>query len=95
MTQDSTYNVRFRGIRKYKGRRGNTYTVRWTVNGKDWQKTYPTAKLADGHAIDPRIAYPHPSAQGKSTEIPAKNTRRPDSWRSRAFDVAGAGFEPA
>ena len=48
-----------------------------------------------GHAIDPRIAFPNPSPQRESTEISAKNTRRPDSWRSRAFDVAGAGFEPA
>lgn len=48
----SSFDVRFRGIRKYKGKRRTTYTVRWTVAGKDFQETFTTAKLAEGHRSD-------------------------------------------
>jgi len=48
-SQSMTYDVRVWAIRKYKGKKQTTYTVRWTVGPKEWQKTFPTAKLADGH----------------------------------------------
>ena len=40
-------DVRFRAIRAYAGARGTTYTVRWTVAGRDHQRTFSTRKLAD------------------------------------------------
>lgn len=45
----TTYDVRIHGVRKYKGKTRITHTVRWVVGGKTWQKTFLTAKLADGH----------------------------------------------
>jgi integrase len=66
----SSHEVRVRGIRKYKGVRGTTYTVRWRVAGRDFQRTFATAKLADtfrsellvtareGRAFDPRHGLP-------------------------------------
>lgn len=42
-----SYQVRVRGIRKYKGKRGATHTARWVVGGKEHQRTFTTAKLAD------------------------------------------------
>jgi integrase len=44
-----SYDVRFRAIRKYQGKARTTYTVRWSVGDRAWQKTFLTAKLADGH----------------------------------------------
>lgn len=66
----SSHEVRIRGIRKYKGVRGTTYTVRWRVAGRDFQRTFATAKLADtfrsellvtareGRGFDPRHGLP-------------------------------------
>ncbi|MBC7596973.1 MAG: tyrosine-type recombinase/integrase [Kineosporiaceae bacterium] len=52
MTDEASYDIRIHGIRKVEGKRGTTYTVRWKVDGKSWQKTFSTAKLADGHRSD-------------------------------------------
>ncbi|MFI6979944.1 tyrosine-type recombinase/integrase [Embleya sp. NPDC050154] len=43
----TTFDVRFWKIRVYKGKRGTTYIVRWTVAGAPYSKTYANAALAD------------------------------------------------
>jgi len=43
----TSYDVRIWKIRTYKGRRGTTYTVRWTVAGREWSDTFKTYALAD------------------------------------------------
>jgi len=43
----TSYDVRIWKIRTYKGRRGTTYTVRWTVAGQEWSDTFKTYALAD------------------------------------------------
>lgn len=51
MTRQS-FNVRIWAIRKYKGARKTTYTVRWAVDGKPFPRTFATKKLADSfHAL--------------------------------------------
>ncbi|SPE49829.1 Site-specific recombinase XerD [Streptomyces netropsis] len=45
--RDTTYNVRIWKIRPYKGARGTTYTVRWTVDGEEQRQTFSTVAQAD------------------------------------------------
>ena len=40
-------DIRIQGIRKYRGARGVTYTVRWVVGGAPHQRTFSTFKLAE------------------------------------------------
>lgn len=49
MNRRTTYDVRIHTTRTYKGKKRTTHTVRWVVAGTSWQKTFLTAKLADGH----------------------------------------------
>src|SRR5665647_3739017 len=44
---DASYDVRVWAIHVYKGRRGNTYTVKWQVAGTRHQRTFATRKLAE------------------------------------------------
>ena len=51
-----TYEVRIWAIRKYKGERGTTYTVKWGVGGKKPQRTFTTLKLAESFRTDLLVA---------------------------------------
>ena len=74
---DNSFDVRVWGVRKYKGVRGTTYTVRWRVSGQDFQRTFATAKLADafrselliaareGNGFDPRSGLPNSLAKDR------------------------------
>lgn len=42
-----SYDVRILGIRTYAGKRGKSYTVRWSVAGKTFPKTFATKALAE------------------------------------------------
>ncbi|MGK5731476.1 tyrosine-type recombinase/integrase [Streptomyces sp. URMC 124] len=42
-----SFKVRFYETEIYEGKRGTTYTVRWSVNGKRHGETYKTSPLAD------------------------------------------------
>jgi integrase len=42
-----SHDVRIQGIDVYQGKRKATYTIRWTVAGLRFQKTFGTRKLAD------------------------------------------------
>lgn len=46
---DWSFDVRVRAIRTYKGARRTSHTVRWDVAGRTVQRTFTTAKLADGY----------------------------------------------
>ncbi len=52
----SSYDVRIWALRKYKGARGTTYTVRWRVNGQERQRTFGTQKLADAFRSELQVA---------------------------------------
>ena len=55
-TGDPSYDVRIWSLRKYKGARGTSYTVRWRVNGQERQRTFGTQKLADSFRSELHIA---------------------------------------
>ncbi|MCQ4080766.1 tyrosine-type recombinase/integrase [Streptomyces sp. RB6PN25] len=43
----TTYNIKVWKIATYKGARGTTYTVRWTLDSKEWRAPFGTRALAD------------------------------------------------
>ncbi|GAA2160961.1 phage integrase family protein [Humibacillus xanthopallidus] len=47
MTSRTTLDVQVWGVRRYKGKRKTTYTVRWRVEGRILQRTFDTIKLAE------------------------------------------------
>jgi integrase len=49
-----SFDVRFRGIRSYKGTRGQSYTVRWDVAGRTHPETFKTKALAEGRLAELR-----------------------------------------
>ena len=44
---DTTYDVRIWKTDTYRGKRGNTYYVRWGVSGKPWKEPFKNSTLAD------------------------------------------------
>jgi dTDP-4-dehydrorhamnose reductase len=44
---ETTYNVKVWKIATYKGARGTTYTVRWTLDGNEQRAPFATRALAD------------------------------------------------
>ena len=49
-----SFDVRFWKIRRYKGKRGRTYAVRWTVAGREFHQSYETSALADSRLAELR-----------------------------------------
>ncbi|MGH3097765.1 MAG: hypothetical protein ACRDMV_17410, partial [Streptosporangiales bacterium] len=75
----SSYDVRIWGIRRYKGKRAITYTVRWAVAGKPFPETFATRKLAEsfraklltaareGVPFDEQTGLPEPMARAQNS----------------------------
>src|SRR5262245_32247232 len=49
-----SFDVHFRKIRSYKGKRGKTYTVRWDVAGVTHPETFKTLALAQSRLAELR-----------------------------------------
>ena len=49
-----SFEVRFWKIRAYKGKRGRTYAVRWTVAGREFHQAYETSALAESRLAELR-----------------------------------------
>ena len=80
MTPRTTLDVQVWGVRRYKGKRKTTYTVRWRVEGRILQKTFDTIKLAESF---------RGAALGGAT--PSRALRRADGTaRRRPRQAAGA-----
>lgn len=52
----TAFDVRVWDIRTRRGRRGNTYVVRWQVAGRAHQRTFATRKLADAFRSNVTVA---------------------------------------
>ena len=83
-----SYQVRIRGIRKYKGKRGATHTVRWVVGGKEHQRTFTTAKLADTFRAELLKSTADGQAFSIFTGLPAKMSGdgKNVTWYEHAVD---------
>jgi integrase len=51
-SRETTYEVRIWSVRRFTGRRGSTYRVRWSVAGQETGRTFPTRALADRFRSD-------------------------------------------
>jgi len=56
VSNKETFAVRIWALIRNKGARSTTYTVRWVASGHRWQRTFSTAKLADGFRTDLLVA---------------------------------------
>ncbi|MFJ9726848.1 tyrosine-type recombinase/integrase [Streptomyces sp. NPDC101209] len=44
---DTTYNVKIWSIRVYRGKQKTSYSVRWSLDGREWRQPFDTRALAD------------------------------------------------
>src|ERR1700761_6845577 len=71
-----SFDVRFWKIRVYKGKRGRTYAVRWTVAGQEFHQTYTTSTLADSRLAELRTYARNGTAFAKETGLPVPEIRQ-------------------
>lgn len=82
------YDVRVWSISKYKGKRGMTYTVRWTVGGKRHQRTFPTHKPAEAFRADLLVAARDgvPFGVGDGLPRPMRVPEQARTWLDHAME---------
>src|SRR6266516_2535401 len=71
-----SFDVRFWKIRPYKGKRGTTYAVRWTVAGEEHHETYKTRALADSRLAELRTYAREGVAFDVTTGLPVPEVRK-------------------
>ena len=76
-----SFDVRFRQVRSYKGKRGQTYTVRWDVAGRTHPETFKTKALAESRLAELRTyarkGVPFDVATGLRYPRPGRLASRP------------------
>ncbi|MPZ67893.1 MAG: integrase [Pseudonocardiaceae bacterium] len=84
----SNYDVRIWSIRKYKGKRATTYTVRWSVGGRAFPETFATSKLAESFRSKLLTAAREGVPFDESTGLPEPMARARNSrtWYEHACD---------
>jgi integrase len=71
-----SFDVRLWKIRPYKGKRGQTYAVRWTVGGREHHETYQTKAHADGRLAELRTYARQGVPFDVATGLPALEARK-------------------
>ncbi|MFC7596968.1 tyrosine-type recombinase/integrase [Terrabacter sp. GCM10028922] len=82
-----THDVQVWGVRRYKGKRKTTYTVRWRVEGNTRQETFDTAKLADAFRARLLLAMRNaePFDVGNGLPVGAVTAKPPVAWVGHAM----------
>lgn len=82
----TSYDVRIWKIRTYEGRRGKTYSVRWSVAGSEHHKTYKKRALADARRAELLTATREGTAFDIATGLPVTELRQHNdtSWYEHA-----------
>ena len=96
---DTTFEVQVWGVRKYKGKRKTTYTVRWHVHGRTFQRTFDTVKLAESFRSTLLVGLRRAEAFDRRTGLPISAMEAPGgpSWLEHAMafvDVKWAHASP-
>lgn len=88
--QGTTYDVRIWKLRTYEGRRGKTYSVRWTVAGEEHHKTYKKRALADARRSELLTATRQGTRFDVATGLPVTELRqqKDTSWYEHACTFA-------
>jgi hypothetical protein len=81
-----SFKVNFWKIRSYKGRRGQSYSVRWTVAGDEYHQTFRTRALADSRLAELRTYAREGVAFDVATGLPIPEVRK-----AQAEAAAGEG----
>ena len=83
-----SFDVHFWKIRSYKGKRGKTYTVRWTVAGVTHPETFKTKALADSRLADLRTYARNGVAFDVSTGLPVPEVRQARAEAAKADELS-------
>jgi integrase len=74
--RQESFDVRFWKIRPYKGRRGQTYGVRWTVAGREYHETYQTKGHAESRLAELRTNARQGAAFDVATGLPVTEAQK-------------------
>jgi integrase len=83
-----SFDVHLRKIRSYKGRRGRTYTVRWTVAGVTHPETFKTLALAESRLAELRTHARNGVAFDVATGLPAPEVRQARAEAAKADELS-------
>ena len=83
-----SFDVHFRKIRSYKGKRGKTYTVRWTVAGVTHPATFKTQALADSRLAELRTYARNGVAFDVATGLPVPELRQARAEAAKADEMS-------
>jgi integrase len=83
-----SFDIRFRQLRSYKGARGQTYTVRWTVGGRTRPETFKTKALAEARLAELRTYARNGVPFDVATGLPAPELRKVRAEAVKAADLS-------
>ena len=83
-----SFNVRFWKIRTYKGKRGRTYTVRWTVGGQEFDEPMPERTLADSRLAELRTFAREGTAFDMETGLPVPEVRKAQTEAAKSSELS-------
>lgn len=94
---DASFEVRLWSTRAIRGKRGTTYRVRWSVDGRERSKTFGTAKLADSFRSQLSMASRAGAAFDAVTGLPSSMVRSPvgPTWLEHAQAFADMKWREA
>jgi hypothetical protein len=98
MDAGSSHDVLVWGVRRYKGKRKTTYTLRWRVGGRVHQDTFATSKMADAFRARLLLAAQAAELFDIATGMPHSavvETRRKVTWLSHAMEFVDAKWPHA
>jgi integrase len=83
-----SFDVHFWKIRSYKGKRGKTYTVRWTVAGVTHPETFKTLALAESRLAELRTQARKGVAFDVATGLPVPEARQARAEVAQADELS-------
>ena len=83
-----SFDVRFRQVRSYKGKRGQTYTVRWDVAGHTHPETFKTKALAESRLAELRTYARKGVPFDVATGLPVPEARQARVQAARAGELS-------
>jgi hypothetical protein len=83
-----SFDVHFRKIRSYKGKRGRTYTVRWAVAGVTHPETFKTLALAESRLAELRTYARNGVAFDVTTGLPVPEVRQARAEAAKADELS-------
>jgi len=83
-----SFDVRFWKIRRYKGKRGRTYAVRWTVAGREFHQSYETSALADSRLAELRTFAREGVAFDAEAGLPVPEVRKTRAEAAQSSELS-------